>query len=112
MFRTLVEKELKSILLSPKFVATFAVTTCLMLLSVYIGVREYRAMTAQYETAVNLSQQRIEESTSWHSVVDKVYRQPDPLQIFVSGLDYDIGRWSVIDASETVSYTHLTLPTN
>ena len=36
MFRTIVYKELKNILLSPKFSATFAVSSILLLLSVFI----------------------------------------------------------------------------
>ena len=43
MLSTLVIKELKAILLSPKFAATFAVASVLILLSVFIGIREYRA---------------------------------------------------------------------
>ena len=50
MFGTLFEKELKAILLSPKFVATFGVCTILILLSVFVGIKEYGASRAQYET--------------------------------------------------------------
>jgi len=106
MFGTLVQKELKAIVLSPKFTVTFLVATCLMLLSVYIGIQEFRAVTAQYETAVTLAQQELDQASGWHSVIDRAYRRPDPLQIFVSGLSYDIGRWSVIDDSDTVRLRH------
>jgi ABC-type transport system involved in multi-copper enzyme maturation permease subunit len=102
MFSTLVQKELQAIMLSPKFAVTFLVSTCLMLLSVYIGIQEYRSLTDQYNTAVGLAQQEIEEASSWASVYDRAYRQPDPMQIFASGLNYDIGRWSRIDTDETV----------
>ena len=43
MFTTIVLKELKSILVSPKFPVTFAVSSLLVLLSVFMGIREYRA---------------------------------------------------------------------
>lgn len=106
MFGTLVRKELKSIILSPKFAATLAVCSILMLLSVFIGIQEYRQATAQYETAVQLADQRMQERTSFHSVSDKIYRKPQPMRIFASGLSYDIGRWSEIGSHTTVKLKH------
>ena len=43
MLRTLIEKECKSILLSPRFVGTFAVVSALILLSVVVGIQSHRA---------------------------------------------------------------------
>lgn len=102
MFGTLIQKELRSILYSPKFAATFAVCSVMLLLSVYIGIHEYRQLQGQYETACELSEQRVRLATSWHNVADRVYRQPDPMQILVSGLNYDIGRWSDVSRESTV----------
>ncbi len=102
MLGTLIQKELRAIILSPKFTATFAVCSVLLLLSVFIGIREYKQTVAQHETAVQLADQRIQEISSWHGMRDKTYRKPDPLQILVSGLTYDIGRWSSIDSRSTV----------
>ena len=42
MFGTLVAKELRAIVLSPKFGVTFGVCALLILLSVFTGIREYR----------------------------------------------------------------------
>jgi ABC-type transport system involved in multi-copper enzyme maturation permease subunit len=106
MFATLIQKELRAIIVSPKFAATFAVVTVLMLLSTYIGVREYQTSVVQHDTAVSLAAQRIQESDSWQRVSDKAYRAPDPMQVFVSGLNYDIGRWSAIGQSSTVKLTN------
>lgn len=94
MFGTLFEKELKAILLSPKFVATFGVCTVLILLSVFVGIKEYGASRAQYETAVQLTQQNMLEETNWWGVDNRVFREPDPMQVFVSGVNNDIGRLS------------------
>ena len=94
MFKTLFEKELKAILLSPKFVATFGVCTVLILLSVFIGIKEYEAGRAHYETAVQLTQQNMLEASNWWSVTNRVFREPDPMQVFVSGVNNDIGRLS------------------
>lgn len=98
MFGTLIEKELKAILLSPKFVATFGVCAILILLSVYIGIQEYQASVDQYETAQQLLDQEIREATSWWSLSNKAYRAPDPMQIFASGVNNDVGRFSNISS--------------
>ncbi len=102
MLQVLIEKELKSIIQSLKFVATFGVCSLLILLSVFIGVMEYRSSVAQYEMATSWVQQQTMEATSFQSLPTKVYREPDPMQIFVSGVNYDVGRFSQIRAERDV----------
>ena len=102
MLKVLIEKELKSILQSPKFVATFGVCSLLILLSVFIGINEYRSSVAQYETASNWVDQQIAEATSFRNLPTKVYRKPDPMQIFVSGVNFDIGRLSEISVEQDI----------
>jgi len=102
MLGTLIVKELKAIIVSPKFVATFLICAVLMLLSVFIGIQEYRNAVRQYEAATQLVEEGAREATGWHSVPYRAYRQPDPMQIFVSGLGYDIGRFSSINTREIV----------
>jgi|TARA_Y100000310_G_scaffold337546_1_gene424857 hypothetical protein len=102
VLQILIEKELKAILQSPKFVATFGVCSVLILLSIFIGVREYRSSLAQYEMATSLVDQKVAEATSFRNLQTKVYREPDPMQIFVSGVNYDVGRLSQIEARHDV----------
>ena len=102
MLRILIEKELKLILQSPKFVATFGVCSLLILLSVFIGIQEYRASVAQYETASQLVEQQIGEATSFRGLQNRVYREPSPMQIFVSGVNYDVGRLSEIGERDEI----------
>jgi ABC-type transport system involved in multi-copper enzyme maturation permease subunit len=102
MFSTLIKKELRAIILSPKFASTFGICTILILLSVFIGIREYRDAVKQYETATQLVQQQLREATSLRQVVTKAYRKPNPMQVFVSGLSYDIGRYSPVDDLNSV----------
>jgi ABC-type transport system involved in multi-copper enzyme maturation permease subunit len=102
MFSTLLTKELKAIINSPKFAATFAVCSILMLLSVYIGVLEYRASVSKYEAAQTLIDQSQQEQRVWVSVPERDLRKPDPMQIFVSGLSNDLGRWSNIGPRDPV----------
>lgn len=102
MLRTIIEKELKAILLSPKFVVTFAACSLLIILSVFVGIQEYRAMVRQYETATQLAEQQLREASGWMGISNSAYRKPDPMQIFVSGVNNDIGRLSTISSFEGV----------
>ncbi len=102
MLRTLIIKELKAVILSPKFTATFLICSLLMLLSVYIGIQEYRGAVRQHETAQQLVEQGAREARGWHALPYRAYREPDPMQIFVSGLGYDIGRFSSINTRDLV----------
>ena len=102
MLRTIIEKELKAILLSPKFVVTFAACSLLIILSVFVGIQEYRAMVRQYETATQLAEQQLREASGWMGISNSAYRKPDPMQIFVSGVNNDVGRLSTISSFEGV----------
>lgn len=101
MFTILMQKELKSILLSPKFAVTFGICAFLLLLSIFIGISEYKSAVRQYDSARQLADQQVRETSSFRSIRTKAFRAPDPMQIFVSGLTYDIGRWAGIQQDET-----------
>ena len=59
MFRVLIEKECKATLLSPRFLGTFLVSSALILLSIVVGVREYRAFeSAQVAGAQLLAEEQ------------------------------------------------------
>ncbi len=94
MFWLLVEKELKSIILSPKFAATFGICSLLMLLSLFIGIQEYHHSVSRYETALRLTEQELQGEDSWWGIENRVYRVPDAMQVFVAGVDHDVGRFS------------------
>lgn len=106
MLSTLINKELKAIIQSPKFVGSFAVCSVLILLSVYIGIMEYRTAVDQHEAAMQLVDEQLHQANSWGGLSTKTYRAPDPMQIFVSGVNYDIGRWSSIRGTEGVKLRH------
>lgn len=105
MIKLLIEKELKNILLSPKFAATFLVCSILILTSVYIGVQEYHTAVAQYEANQQIATQDIAQATNWGSVRNQVHRKPNPMQVFVSGLHFDVGRVSRISGFQDVKLT-------
>jgi len=106
MFSTLIEKELKSIITGPKFIGTFVVCSILILLSVFIGIQEYRATVKSYEASRQLVEQERQEITSWMGLNSRVFRKPDPMQVFVAGVNNDIGRFSNIRSTESVKLTN------
>lgn len=96
MISLLIRKELHNILTGPKFVSTFATCSILILLSIYIGIKEFEYSQKQYETGVQLAEQDLREKTSWMGTSTRTFRQPDPMQIFAAGVNKDIGRFSNI----------------
>ena len=102
MTKLLIEKELKNILLSPKFVATFLVCSILILTSVYIGIQEYHTAVTQFEANQQIARQDIEQASNWNRVRNIAHRDPSPMQVFVSGLHFDIGRLSGISDFQDV----------
>lgn len=106
MLSTLIQKELKAIILSPKFAVSFAVLSVLILLSMYTGINDYQASVERWETSTHLADQQVHESLNWHNMSYRTLRAPDPMQIFVSGLNNDIGRWSDIESTTGVKLRH------
>lgn len=102
MFSLLIQKELKNILLSPKFTATFLVCSLLILISVFIGIKEYKNAQTQFEANQEIARQNIVEATSWGRVRNILHREPVPMQIFVSGLHFDVGRLSNVSTFDDV----------
>ncbi|NUN70194.1 MAG: ABC transporter permease subunit [Bacteroidetes bacterium] len=108
MLNTLITHELRTIVLSPKFSLTFAVTSLLMLLSVAVGIAQYHDAVRQYETTTALTQQEMREARGWMSLNNTVLRAPDPMQIFVAGVNDDIGRISAVNSFRGIKLTHST----
>lgn len=106
MFALLVNRELKAILLSPRFVGTFLVGAVLILLSVYVGIQEYRAAVDHARASQQFSDQLLREATNWSRASTRAYRTPDPMMVFISGLAFDVGRWSEISAQAGVRLRH------
>lgn len=106
MIKTVFFHELKSILMSPKFTAAFVTCSLLLLLSVYIGIGEYKKSVRQYDTVTSLSKQTMREQKDWMGLSAKAQRKPEPMQIFVEGVGNDVGRYSDINAVNGVKLVH------
>lgn len=105
MFWILVQKELKSIIQSPKFIASFLTFSILILLSFYAGIKEYKDFEKNYNTAKNLIETNIAQADTWMKVRYVAFREPNPMQIFATGINNDIGRFSSINQYNPIKLT-------
>ena len=97
MLRLLVERELREIARSPKFLVTFVVCSFLILLSFYLGGRNYKEGVAQYEAAKAENMRQLEGLTDWLRVEQlRIFLPPQPLAALVNGVSNDIGRTTEI----------------
>jgi ABC-type transport system involved in multi-copper enzyme maturation permease subunit len=94
MFRLIVEKELRELIGTPRFAATFGVCSLLILLAFFTGAQNYRMMQARYDSArqENLRQMASLTTDEWIQVSPSVFVPPQPLAALVSGVSNDIGR--------------------
>ena len=93
MFKLLVEKELREIIGSTKFALTFGVCAVLILLTFYVGGRNYQVSQKQYEAAVAENLRQMEGLTDWMMLRNhRIFLPPQPLAALVTGVSNDIGR--------------------
>jgi ABC-type transport system involved in multi-copper enzyme maturation permease subunit len=93
MIRLIMQKELREIIGSTKFAITFGVCSLLIVLSFYVGARNYQVWERQYEAAKRETLRQMDGLTDWFAVQqNKIYLPPQPLAALVSGVSNDIGR--------------------
>jgi ABC-2 type transport system permease protein len=92
MFRLIVVKELKEVLSSSKFLWTFCVASFLILLSFFLGARNYATLQAQHDASVAQSYRRLEGLSTWVMARPMISLPPDPVACLVQGISNDIGR--------------------
>ncbi len=97
IFNTLVQKELRAILLSPKFTGMFVVSSVLVVVSTLIGIAEYKASVKEYEGGRQIAEEQLNDQGGWSTMQYRAFRRPDPMQVFVSGVAFDLGRWSYVE---------------
>lgn len=92
MYWLIVKKELREILGTPRFSATFAVVSALIMLAFFLGASDYKAAQAQHSAARTENLRQMEGLTSWLQVSPSVLLPPSPLAALVTGISNDIGR--------------------
>lgn len=92
MLLTIIEKELKDIISSSKFVITFVVSSLLIIFSFTIGARNYQVGTERYEASKQENVRKLEGITDWMMVRNyRVFLPPHPITSIVMGVSNDIG---------------------
>jgi ABC-type transport system involved in multi-copper enzyme maturation permease subunit len=104
MFRLIVEKELREIIGSMKFAVTFGISSVLLILTFYVGARNYQVSTEQYEASKRENLRKLEALTDWNDVRDfRIYLPPQPVSSLVMGVSNDIGRTSTIHGTGEIT---------
>ena len=104
MIKIIVEKEIRDILGSSKFLYTFLVCGILILLSFYTGGINYKLSMSQYEAAKAENIGSFEGITEWYRVRDnRIFLTPQPLAALVNGVSNDIGRTAEIQTRGEIS---------
>ncbi|MBN1997041.1 ABC transporter permease subunit [candidate division KSB1 bacterium] len=106
MLKTLIQKELVLFIKSPKFIVTFIVLFLLILLSVFLGIREYRANQKAYEAGIQLADKELDDATAWSHFSTRIFRKPNLMEVFIAGVNNDIGRWSSVMSTEPIKLVH------
>ncbi|NUM71700.1 MAG: hypothetical protein HUU43_12695, partial [Ignavibacteriaceae bacterium] len=68
MLKILIEKEIKDAVLSTKFAVTFLICSVMILLSFYVGAKNYQVSKQRYEAAVKENLRQLEGLTDWMAV--------------------------------------------
>lgn len=95
MIKVLAKKELLDQLSSPKFVFLFAVTTVLVVFSLYTGSSAYVGARSEFEATQRLSRSELENRGNYFEVAQygvKVARAPAPLSAVAGGVSSALGR--------------------
>lgn len=99
MLRVIIEKEIRDLAGSPKFILTFAVCATLIVLSFFIGAANYNASVERYNAANAENLRRYDGITDWLDVRDtRIFLAPQPLEALVAGISNDIGRTTDVEA--------------
>ncbi len=93
MIKLLVEKEIRELIGSPKFVYTFIVSAVLILLAFYSGAVNHVQNVERWQAARAESLRQLDGVTDWLRVSEhRIFLPPQPLATLVSGISNDIGR--------------------
>jgi len=68
MLWEIIKKEVHEIVISPKFIFTFILCTILILLSVVMGISNYKVDQQEYDRAVVMNRQELENRSSYNEI--------------------------------------------
>ena len=92
MLKILIEKEFREIISSKKFVYSFLMCSFLIILTFFVGAKNYEVNIKKYEAAVSENIRAMKGITDWRMIEHKIFLPPTPLSSIVSGVSNDVGR--------------------
>ncbi len=103
MLKVIIEKEIRDLVGSSKFVITFGVCAFLVILTFYLGATRYKLNLAQHEASKSELYRSMEGVTDWFDIEDiNIFLPPQPLAALVSGVSNDIGRTAHISGQGSI----------
>ncbi|MBI3112125.1 MAG: ABC transporter permease subunit [Ignavibacteriales bacterium] len=102
MWTIIAEKELKEHLQSARFIVTAGISMLLLIASMALGIQHYKGRVAQHDQAIQMMLETAAQQTNWNMVPAAAYRKPDVMEVFVNGVNSDIGRFSEITLMRNV----------
>jgi ABC-type transport system involved in multi-copper enzyme maturation permease subunit len=98
VFKLILYKELREIIGSTKFSATFGICSILIILAFFTGIKNYQAGMQEYNASKVAQLIQFDTITDWDRVTrHKVFLPPEPLACLVMGVSNDLGRTANID---------------
>ncbi len=100
MIKLIIFKELREIIGSAKFAATFGVCSILIILAFFTGIKNYQTGVEEYNSSKAAQLQQFETVTEWGRVTSHtIFLPPEPLACLVMGVSNDIGRTATVNGS-------------
>lgn len=93
MFKLILYKELREIIISVKFAATFGICSILIILAFFTGIKSYQTGMQEYNASKAAELRKFEKRTDWEQVNNiQIFLTPKPLASLVMGVSNDLGR--------------------
>jgi ABC-2 type transport system permease protein len=102
---TVARRELLDVLVSPKFAWTFGTGALLVLLTFWVGARAWHLEQRRHEAARAADLRQMEGATDWLSVAPTVGLPPQPLEMLVAGVAFDLGRSARVEPRGPIDTT-------
>lgn len=102
MLFQIIKKEILSNLKTPKFYITYVLCFILIIMSIIMGINDYRSDLKEYSSAISLNQKEVESKdvTSLYNIL--VYKKPSTLSSFVSGIEGNLGRETYVSVFSSI----------
>ncbi len=98
MLKVIIEKEIRDLISSTKFIITFGACALLIMIAFYVGTTRFNLNQAYYEASRAENIRSMEGMTDWNELEsNRIFLAPKPLASLVSGVSNDIGRTAVIE---------------